>query len=134
VDSPSDAPHDAADSGAPGVSPTTVVRFGPGVAKPVLVSQAPMVFTREAYEHNVGGIALVKCIIELDGSVSQCRIVKGLPYMNEAILGSVSRWRYTPVLYKGHPQRVEMVIPVRVHPPAAASPRDQHDVDVDGEH
>ena len=62
----------------------------------------------------VSGVALAKCVINLDGSLSDCKIMKGLPYMDQAILESLKGWRYTPVMYQGHPQRVEMVIPIRL--------------------
>jgi hypothetical protein len=37
--------------------------------------------------------------------------------MDQAILDALKGWRYTPVMYQGHPQRVEMVIPIRVATP-----------------
>jgi TonB family protein len=104
---------------APDVSPNTVVRFTPGMVRPRLLSHPAPTYTREAFDARVGGIALIRCVINLDGTLEQCRIVKGLPHMDEALLESVSQWTYTPVFYKGHPQRVEMVIPVRVSPPGA---------------
>jgi protein TonB len=108
-----------------------VIRLGPGIEKPTLVSKAPLTWTREAFEHNIGGIALVRCIIELDGSVSHCRMRKRLPNMDEAILSSVSKWRYTPVLFKGRPQRVEIIIPIRIPRPRGVPPRGQGDAGVD---
>jgi TonB family protein len=112
------------------VSPETVTRLSPGMVRPRLLSHPPLKYTREAMDARVGGVALVKCVVNLDGTLEQCRIVQGLPYMNEALLESVSQWRYTPVLYKGHPQRVEMIIPVRVHPPGVRQRSVVPDVDL----
>jgi Gram-negative bacterial TonB protein C-terminal len=75
--------------------------------------------------HRLGGrcgLALVKCIIETDGWLSHCRITKGLPYLDAQILASMMTWRYTPVLYKGRPKRVEIILPLRV--PVPRPPRD----------
>ena len=58
--------------------------------------------------------------IDLDGRLCNCRMLHGLPYMDDVILSSLNTWKYTPVLYKGHPQRVYMVIPVRLSAPTAA--------------
>jgi protein TonB len=89
---------------------------------PTLLSRAPLMYTDEAQASNVHGIALVKCIINLDGSVSDCTIVKGLPYMDAALLASVQQWKYTPINWCGHTQRVQMIIPIRVTPEAARQP------------
>jgi protein TonB len=88
----------------------------PPMNKPALLAKAPIAYTEEAAAHQVAGVALVKCVIELDGSLDECRIVKGLPYMNEQILASLDHWSYTPVIWCGHPQRVEIVIPIRLAP------------------
>jgi hypothetical protein len=94
-----------------------------GMIKPPMRDMTPVVFTREAFEKNSHGVALVRCIVELNGTLSSCRIVKGIPYMNEAILESMLHWSYDgPVLFCGHPQRVEMVIPLRVPAPRPAPP------------
>jgi protein TonB len=66
----------------------------------------------------VGGLALVKCVVNLDGSVSDCHIMKGLQYMDAQILEAARSMKYSPVIYQGHPQRVEMIIPIRVPTPS----------------
>jgi hypothetical protein len=88
----------------------------PPMNKPALLAKAPIVYTKEADAHQVTGVALVKCVIELDGSLGDCRIKRGLPYMNEQILASLEHWSYTPVVWCGHPVRVEIVIPIRLGP------------------
>jgi protein TonB len=85
--------------------------------KPRLLFSAPMAYSEKAAALNVSGMALVKCIVERDGSLSGCRIVVGLPFLNEQILTSVQNWRYTPVMWCDQPVRFEMIIPVRVRPP-----------------
>jgi protein TonB len=97
-----------------------VIPFGAGMVEPRLLTKTEVTYSSQAWAMRVGGVALARCIIELDGSLSSCRISRGLPYMDEAILNSLRGWRYTPVLYQGHAQRVEMVITIRVPAP----PRD----------
>jgi protein TonB len=121
---PSVGPLANAEPNAPEPKPLYVIPFSDagddanGVRRPELVVRTPVYYTKEAAAQNVQGVAVVKCIIELDGSLSHCSIVRGLPYMNESILASVAQWRYTPVMFRGHPQRVEMNIVVRVLPPS----------------
>jgi hypothetical protein len=56
-------------------------------------------------------------VINLDGSLSDCKITHGVPYMDQAILDVLKTWKYTPVIFQGHPQRVEMTIPIRISTP-----------------
>jgi protein TonB len=99
-----------------GSNGTTVIPFGAGMELPRLLVKTEPVYSREAAAMHVSGIALVKCIINLDGSLTDCRIVKGLPYMDQAILESLRTWKYTPVMYQGHPQRVEKTLQSHVVP------------------
>jgi protein TonB len=86
--------------------------------KPPLTRVPEVFYSDDALAKKVGGIALVKCVVELDGSTSDCRIVKGLPYMNSAILQTASNLRFAgPVLFCDRPQRVEMIIPLRIPRP-----------------
>jgi protein TonB len=84
---------------------------------PRLLTKTEITYSARAWAMRVGGVALAQCIIERDGSLSNCRITRSLPYMDEKILAALSGWRYTPVLYQGHPQRVLMTIPVRLAVP-----------------
>jgi hypothetical protein len=87
-----------------------------GLEIPHLLCRPVVRFSQEALAHHVRGVALVRCILELDGWLSHCRVVKSLPYMDDPILASMMTWRLPPVRYQGHPQRVEMIFPVRVGP------------------
>jgi protein TonB len=90
------------------------------MVEPRLLTKTEITASPQAWAMRVGGVALARCVVELNGSLSNCRITRGLPYMDEPILSALRGWRYTPVLYQGHPQRVEMVITIRVPAP----PRD----------
>jgi protein TonB len=86
--------------------------------KPRIIAMKSIAWTDEAILHQVRGVALVKCIVELDGTMSDCRIQHGLPYMNEAVLEAARSIRYDgPILFCGRPQRVEMIVPLRLPPP-----------------
>ena len=95
-----------------------VLPFGAGMVKPSVVHPPEITFSKEARAMRVGGLALVECVINLDGSVSDCRVTKSLPYMDGQLLQAARSMRYTPVMYQGHPQRVKMVFPIRVPTPS----------------
>jgi protein TonB len=88
--------------------------FMDGMNRPELVSKVDPEYTKEAREASVEGLILAKCVIQTDGSLKRCRIVKSLPTMDQAVLSALAQWRYTPVVYQGKPVAVEYVIPVRL--------------------
>jgi protein TonB len=121
-----DAPPGAGDpSGKPGGEPnappatssTTVLPMLPGMERPSILSRGSLTYSREAMAARSEGTALARCVVNLDGSLSDCRITKSVPFMDRPILEMLQATRYSCVMYQGHCQRVEMVIPVRVAPP-----------------
>jgi protein TonB len=94
-----------------------VLPFGDGMTRPTLQAKIDPTYTHEAMDARVQGIALVKCVLTTEGTVRECRIVKGLPFMNEAVLSAVSRWKYSPVIYQGRPVAVEYLITLHLSPP-----------------
>jgi protein TonB len=87
------------------------------MTRPTLVSKREPAYPREALVAKVGGLMLVKCVITTEGNLQRCRIVKGLPFMDQPVLQALASWKYTPVLFQGRPVTVEYVIPVRLVPP-----------------
>lgn len=87
------------------------------MTRPKLIDMVEPQFTREARDANVKGLFLAKCVITTQGTLQNCRILKGLPLMNEAVLSALARWRYTPVIYQGKPVAVDYVIQVRLAAP-----------------
>jgi len=69
-----------------------------------------------ALEH-VGGNLLVRCTVTEEGQVTDCVVLKSLPFMEEPVLAALYARRYRPALQDGKPTSVRMVFPVRVIPP-----------------
>ena len=93
------------------------VPFGAGMTRPVWLKNPAPIWSREAAAIKVTGTALVKCVIGVDGSLQNCRIIKGLPHMDPEILAVLKEWRSSPVMFQGHPVSVEYIIPVKVVAP-----------------
>jgi outer membrane biosynthesis protein TonB len=94
-----------------------VLPFMDGMTRPKLLSMVEPTYTREARDARVSGLFLAKCVITTTGTLHNCRVVKGLPLMDHAILNALSRWRYSPVIYQGKPVAVDYVIQVRLSGP-----------------
>jgi TonB family protein len=95
----------------------TVLPFTDGMTRPKLLDMVEPQYTREARDANVKGLFLAKCVITTAGTLQKCRVVKGLPMMDQAVLSALSRWRYSPVIYQGKPVAVDYVIQVRLAGP-----------------
>jgi protein TonB len=106
----------AAAATASDATPSVLPLKTEGLGPPHLLCAPSFTLTREAADHHASGIALAQCVIDVDGTLCNCRMVRSVPYMDDAILAYLSAARYTPVLYKGKPQRVQMMLPIRIHP------------------
>ena len=78
-----------------------------------------MRISKGAYEARAAGIVLAKCVVDLDGRLCDCAILRGVPGMDEGVLDALDGVRYTPVVFKGQATPVTMVIPIRIR---AAAP------------
>ncbi len=94
-----------------------VLPFGPEMTRPVLLSGADLVYTREAILTRTSGTMIAKCTITTDGTLRNCRIIKGLPYLDKSMLDALAKRRYSPVMYQGKPVPVEYVFNLKVAPP-----------------
>ncbi len=90
------------------------VPFQEGMARPVELKGKDIVYTREALEAKVQGTMVVKCVITKEGVVDNCRIIKGLPYMNEAVVSALKERQYKPISLGGQPVDVDYVFNLRL--------------------
>ena len=45
----------------------------------------------------------LEVVIDEDGSVDNARVLRSIPLLDEAALGAVSQWRFTPTELNGRP-------------------------------
>ncbi|QRN98236.1 energy transducer TonB [Archangium violaceum] len=91
------------------------VPFEPSaMTRPQRVSGREPRLTPEARAERVRGTALVRCVVTREGQVKGCKMLNGLPYMDQELLEAVSSWRVTPVTQQGRPLDVEYTFVVRI--------------------
>ncbi|HEX8539027.1 MAG TPA: energy transducer TonB, partial [Cystobacter sp.] len=67
-----------------------VIPFGAGMTPPQLLSEGvPVRYTSDAIQAGVRGLLIARCTITSDGQVDNCRVIKGLPFMDHAVLDSL---------------------------------------------
>jgi protein TonB len=91
--------------------------FGEGMKPPKLISGAPIQYTREALEARIKGMLVAKCVITREGAVETCKLIKGLPHMDVAVLSALETRRYTPVTWQGKPISVSYIFNIRLELP-----------------
>jgi TonB family protein len=90
------------------------VAAGDGIAPPRKVKDVRPVYPAEAQNANVQGVVVVEVRIETDGRVSNTRVMRSIPELDEAALEAVSRWEFSPTLdLAGRPVPVLMTVTVQ---------------------
>jgi TonB family protein len=62
---------------------------------------------------DIEALVVVRARVEVDGTVSDARIARSVPYFNDAALEAVRQWRFRPASRHGHPVSVSVYVPLR---------------------
>jgi TonB family protein len=107
---------------APLPSPTAVtdnaLEYDPSMTAPAMISGPPPEYTPEAIERAVEGTMQVRCVVTVAGDVRGCKVVKGLPFMNSAVIEALQRRKYKPALAQGKPVDVFYTFNIRLKLPS----------------
>jgi len=93
------------------------IPFGEGMKRPTPIAQPAPVYTREASAVKAAGVVTARCVITVEGTLKDCRVLHGVPYMDAAVLEALARWKYTSVTFQGRPVSVYYVINMRLVAP-----------------
>ena len=85
------------------------VNPGVGGGKPQKIRDVAPVYPDEARKANVSGVVILEMTVGVDGSVTNPRVLRSIPLLDEAAVAAVSQWQYQPVLMNG------TAVPVRHH-------------------
>ncbi|NRD56143.1 energy transducer TonB [Corallococcus sp. AB030] len=124
VGDPDGDPNSTSPIGAVGVpglqiapTGTDVLPFQGGMTPPKMLSGSQFSYTLEARRAGVEGMIIAKCVITTEGRVRDCRIIKGLPFMDDAVLESLSSRTYQPLTFQGRPVNVSYTFNIRLKMP-----------------
>jgi protein TonB len=90
-----------------------VYQPGSGVTNPTLIKQVTPAYTSDAMRAKVQGVAVVGCVIEVDGRPSNCHIVRSLDStfgLDLEAMKAAQQWRFRPGMAKGEAVRVAITI------------------------
>jgi TonB family protein len=88
------------------------VRIGGSIKAPRKVHDVRPAYPAEAAAAGIQGLVIIEAVIGKDGSVTDARIVRTAPLLDEAALDAVRQWVFTPTLLNGVPVEVVMTVTV----------------------
>ena len=98
-------------------APTGPVKFNDAMVAPVRLSGPEPEYTEKALEHEVQGEMVVQCVVSVEGLVRECHVLRGLPFMDSAVVDALKKRRYKPALFQGKPVEVEFAFRIRLQLP-----------------
>ena len=94
------------------------VEFEEQMTAPEMISGPAPEYTPEAIERGIEGSMQVRCVVTAEGGVRACKVVKGLPFMNAAVIGALERRKYKPAAAQGKPVDVYYTFNIRLKLPS----------------
>jgi len=92
--------------------PDVPLRIGGDIAEPKKIRDVRPVYPQEAKDAGVQGIVILEVTIDPQGDVSDARVLRSVPMLDEPALDAVQQWRFTPTVLNGQPVPVVMTVTV----------------------
>lgn len=93
--------------------PPAIVKVGGQIRQPAKIAETPLVYPQMAITARVEGMVIIEATIGVDGRVSNAKVLRGKPLLDQAALDAVRTWQYTPTLLNGVPVSVIMTVVVQ---------------------
>lgn len=100
------------------------VRVGGQIKAPTQIKKVQPVYPAEAQAAKVQGIVIMEATIGVDGRVTDAKVLRSVPLLDQAAVDAVRQWEYTPTLLNGTAVPIIMTVTVTFNlapgvPPAA---------------
>jgi periplasmic protein TonB len=92
--------------------PPQAVRVGGQIKEPKKLKNVPPVYPDIAKQARVQGVVILECTISPQGRVTDVKVLRGIPLLDQAAIDAVKQWVYTPTLLNGVPVPVIMTVTV----------------------
>lgn len=80
---------------------------------PEAIERVSPEYPAAARENRIEGVVIVESLVGTDGKVTDTRIQKSIPELDQAAIDCVKRWRFKPAVSKGEPKAVWVAVPIR---------------------
>ena len=102
----------------PATLTATAVEFNDTMTAPAMISGPAPEYTADAVDRGVEGNMQVRCIVTAEGQVRACKVVKGLPFMNVAVVDALEQRKYKPAMAQGKAVDVYYTFNIRLKLPS----------------
>jgi protein TonB len=92
--------------------PVQAVRVGGQIKEPKKLKNVPPTYPDIAKQARVQGVVILECTISPQGKVTDVKVLRGIPLLDQAAIDAVKQWVYTPTLLNGVPVPVIMTVTV----------------------
>jgi protein TonB len=99
-------------AGIAGAASGQPIRVGGSIKAPTQISKVQPVYPAEAQAARVSGVVILEALIGVDGRVTDARVLRSIPLLDQAAVDAVRQWVYTPTLLNGVPVPVLMTVTV----------------------
>lgn len=95
----------------------TAVEFNDTMTAPSMISGPNPEYTQDAIDRGVEGLMSVRCVVTVEGMVRNCKVLKGLLFMDSAVVSALERRKYKPAMQQGKPVDVFYTFNIRLKLP-----------------
>jgi TonB family protein len=88
------------------------IRVGGNIAAPTKVVDVKPLYPAEALADKIQGVVILEARIDEDGNVSDARVLRSIPMLDQAAIDAVKQWKFVPTLLNGAPVPVIMTVTV----------------------
>jgi len=92
--------------------PQQAVRVGGQIKEPKKLKSVSPEYPDIARQARVQGVVILECTISPQGKVTDVKVLRGIPLLDQAATEAVRQWIYTPTLLNGVPVPVIMTVTV----------------------
>jgi periplasmic protein TonB len=94
-------------------APPRIYRTGGAIREPRKIHDVPPAYPEIARAAHIEGTVILEATIDERGVVTDARVLRSVPLLDNAALTALRQWRYTPTLLNGVPVRVLMTVTFR---------------------
>jgi TonB family protein len=102
----------------PATQAAAAVEFDDAMTAPAMISGPAPEYTAGAVERGVEGNMQVRCVVTAEGQVRACKVIKGLPFMNLAVVDALEQRKYKPATAQGKAVDVYYTFNIRLKLPS----------------
>ena len=102
----------------PATLAAAAVEFNDTMIAPAMISGPGPEYTVDAVDRGVEGNMEVRCVVTAEGQVRACKVIKGLPFMNSAVVAALEQRKYKPAMAQGKAVDVYYTFNIRLKLPS----------------